>query len=278
MQEQLRKTFHKQIIGLLGSAGTIIQLEIGDGKSDKTMLPGLEFAVVENTIAFAEMINNVAFAFSVYTFDGRQPPVLHAEFEEIKSKHSSFNKSVTSSSEKLNKALIGAKQQSEQAKSYFDARTKQIIQELEELKERVYEFEKQTVERLKLSGLSKLWKNKAKQHKVAHTAMSVVLFIAFLFLLQLLINAFSPSWINTVVDTFAMKEKPGNWQELFAGLVPRIVAFGLPVAGVVWLARVFLRSFLSNKLLGEDAEQRSVMLDTYLTLYQEEEGTETDRH
>lgn len=278
MQEQNLSIMHQKIESLLQAAKAIARLNVGESGSEKSKLASLAKAVTDCTIELAEQINRVAFAFSVYTLDGRVKPKLLGELDEIKKSHTRFNKSIDLSTEKLNKALYGAAQRADQSTANVKRKYQELEKEIVRVSDSVRTFEKQTIERLKLSSLSKLWKTKAKKHKVLHTAMSVVMLITFLFLTQLLLNAFDKTWIDTVVATFELSEKPENWQELFAGLTPKIIAFGLPVAGVIWLARVFLRLFLSNKLLMEDSEQRSVMLDTYLALFEDSDVADADRH
>ncbi len=278
MQEQNLNALHQCIDTLVRSATDIMRLEVGESGSERSKLPGLEKAIIDDAIILAEKINRTAFAFSVYSLDGRVKPKLLAEFEEIKTKHKRFNDSIEKANDQLNVSMIGAKNRSDELVAALASKSKRIAEELEQASARISSFEHQTIERLRLNSLSKLWKDKAKQHKLIHTTMSTVVFIAFLFFAQLLVNAFNQTWIDTVVATFAIQGEIKSWHEVFAGMVPKLIAFGLPVGAVIWLMRVFLRLYLSNRVLWEDAEQRSVMLDTYLTLYQEDEVADTDRH
>ena len=124
-------------------------------------------------------------------------------------------------------------------------------------------------EQMKLKAPVKYWSDKAEKHRTSAAKFRNILMwfsgAAGLVLILCL------SYIANHVVEIATNEKP-------AAAYLTLVTLGVVLTTIVfWAARIIMRLFLSEHHLAIDAEERSVMTETYLALTADGQASETDR-
>lgn len=124
-------------------------------------------------------------------------------------------------------------------------------------------------EQMKLKAPVKYWSEKAQKHRISAIKFRNTLLwfsgIASFVLISCL------AYIAKHVVEIATNEKP-------AAVYLTLVTLGVVLTTIVfWAARIIMRLFLSEHHLAIDAEERSVMTETYLALTADGHASETDR-
>lgn len=140
----------------------------------------------------------------------------------------------------------------------------------QETEQRIKDFETRHREGLATEAPATYWKAKAARHRWVAVAAAVLFSVvggaAIFWLSKNLSNIHS---LHVVPPSDAlMNEAPtalNSWLTTF-------VAFIVPFFFVVWFLRLVVRIFLSNLALADDASERVMMLQTFRSLLEHDEG------
>lgn len=109
------------------------------------------------------------------------------------------------------------------------------------------------------------WNGKRTKHRTAAIWWSIALCVYLVVAGCLAVNLFGLAWAHADGDGFT-----GKHFLLVAGI-------GTVLTLIFWISRVFMRIFLGELHLYTDAEERSIMTETYLALIKEGAATEQER-
>lgn len=134
---------------------------------------------------------------------------------------------------------------------------------------RVEQAEKALREQMKLKAPVQYWLNKANNHKLnASKYKRILLYFSSISGVILIASLY---FIASHAIDIADKNKP-------AAVYLLLVTLGVVITTIVfWAARILMRLFLSEHHLAIDAEERSVMTETYLALTAESSASDEDR-
>ena len=145
-------------------------------------------------------------------------------------------------------------------------------------------FKAQTTERLGLDAAHELWDSKRATHRFHYFAVGFILLLLLfvlpgvaIFFIQIIADG-----INAVSQKLTVNPSPEIQKEnplLFAltNQLTRLLIIGLPITAYVWATRIFVRIFLNNRALMDDAFERKTMFDTYIYLVGQDQANEADR-
>jgi hypothetical protein len=145
-----------------------------------------------------------------------------------------------------------------------------IIREKDESIASIQQTEKTYSEHMGLKAPVTYWRDKAKGHRVKSWISGI---IGLIFAISLVIFGITRG-VSWVLDLIAkVYKETGQWQATYSVL--GIAAFILTI--IFWIGRLVSRTYVSESHLAIDAEERAVMVETYLALTQENKIDTSER-
>ncbi|MDO6964384.1 DUF6161 domain-containing protein [Rhizobium alvei] len=142
-------------------------------------------------------------------------------------------------------------------------------------------FKNSVLEKLKLEKARKLWTTRSLKFRDSFRNSSIIIAV-FLICPIIFIATANFQILQFLNNIEAEMLEVASGKDIAGGLVyvialGRLVVVTLPIALYIWIIKLLIRYNARTLILLDDSEQRHAMLETYLYLVEQDEGTNSDR-